>query len=155
AGVDHDARIAPVGFGVVAHRVESRAPTAVDDVDLLARVAACAHRPDHIIDVGRVDIVVHHDGPAVAVGAGVAVRRHHAGLLGMAAVEGLDRDHQHEAAAAGLVRPYALHLGDAGGLELIPHRAAAVGAEIEGVVVRWHRRDRAHEDRVVAEHHGL
>ena len=43
-------------------------------------------------------------------------------------------------------------LRDAGGFELVPHRAAAVGAEIEGVVVRRHRRDRAHQDRVVAVH---
>ena len=70
----------------------------------------------------------------------------------MAAVERLDRDHQHEAAAAGLVRPHALHARNAGRFELVPHRAAAVGAEIERVVVRRHRRDRAHQDRVVAIH---
>src|SRR4029079_2946530 len=34
AGVDHDARIAPVFLGVVAHRVERRAPASMDDVDL-------------------------------------------------------------------------------------------------------------------------
>ena len=139
-------------LGVVAHRIERRAPAAVDDVDLIARVAARAHRPDHVVEVGRVDVVVDHDGPAIVVGAGVAVRGHHRGLLGVAAVQRLDRDHQHEAAAAGLMRPYALHAGDAGGLELVPDRTAAVGAEIEGVVVRRHRRDRADQDRIVAVH---
>src|SRR2546430_1514350 len=38
AGVDDHARIAPVGLGVVAHRVERRAPSAVDDIDLIARI---------------------------------------------------------------------------------------------------------------------
>src|SRR5262249_31164322 len=61
AGVDDHARIAPVGLGVVAHRVERRAPSAVDDIDLIARIAARAHGPDHVAEVGRVDVVVHDD----------------------------------------------------------------------------------------------
>src|SRR6187455_3001365 len=55
----------------------------------------------------------------------------------------------------GTSRPYALHAGDAGGFELVPDGAGAVGAEIERVVVRRHRRDRADEDRVVAIHQRL
>src|SRR5262245_66330560 len=58
AGVDDHARIAPVGLGVVAHRVERRAPPAVDDVDLIARIAARAHRPDHVAEVGWIDAAV-------------------------------------------------------------------------------------------------
>src|SRR5262245_997135 len=52
AGVDDHPRIAPVGLGVVAHRVERRAPSAVDDIDLIARIAARAHRPDNVGKVG-------------------------------------------------------------------------------------------------------
>src|SRR5262245_28865858 len=73
AGVDHDPRIATVGVAVVAHRVERRAPAAVDDVDLVARVAARAHGPDHVVEVGGIDVLVDDDGPAVAIGAGMAV----------------------------------------------------------------------------------
>src|SRR5438874_11241597 len=51
AGVDNHPRIAPVGLGVVAHRVERRAPPAVDDIDLVARIAARAHRPHHVAEV--------------------------------------------------------------------------------------------------------
>src|SRR5262249_61011884 len=58
AGVDDHARVATVGVAVVAHRVERRAPAAVDDVDLLARIAARAHRPDHVVEVGRIDVLV-------------------------------------------------------------------------------------------------
>src|SRR5262245_54045593 len=101
AGVDHHARVASIDVAVIAHRIERRAPATVDDVDLVARIAARAHRPDHVVEVGRVDVVVDDDGPAVAIGAGVTMGRHHAGLLGVAAIELLDRYRQHEAAAAG------------------------------------------------------
>src|SRR4030095_13505041 len=51
--------------------------------------------------------------------------------------------------------PPALHFGDTGGFELVPHRARAIGAAIERVVVRRHAGDRAHQDRVVAIHEGF
>jgi Bcr/CflA subfamily drug resistance transporter len=139
AGVDDDARIAPVVGGVVAHRIERRRPAAADDVHALARIAARAHRPDHVVvHVGRVDVVVDHDGPAVAHRRRRGTARRPSGLLGVAAVQLLDRDTSMKRAAAGLVRPHALDLGHAGGFELVPHRAAAVGAAVERVVVRRH-----------------
>ena len=46
-----------------------------------------------------------------------------------------------------------LNSGDARGLELIPHGAAAVGAEVERVVVGRNGRDRAEQDRIVSVHH--
>src|SRR5262245_44950076 len=122
ASIDHDAGIAAVVLSVVAHRVERRTPAPMNDIDLIARIAARAHRPDYVVEVGRIDVIVDHDGPAVVVGARMAMRGDHGGLLGMAAVERLDRDHEQEPAAAGFVRPHALHAGDAGGFELVPHR---------------------------------
>src|SRR4051812_43910641 len=44
ASIDHDAGIAAVVLGVVAHRVERGTPAPMNDVDLIARVAARAHR---------------------------------------------------------------------------------------------------------------
>src|SRR5262249_17986990 len=134
---------------------ERRTPAAVDDIHLVARIAACAHCPDHVADICRIDVVIHDDGPAVVVGARVAVRSDHSRLLGMAAIQRLDRDHQHEATAAGLMSPDALHFGDAGCLELVPDRAAAVCTEIEGVVVRRYCRNRAYQYRVLAIHEGV
>ncbi len=72
----------------------------------------------------------------------------------MSPVHLFDRDGQHESAAAGFMRPHTFDLGDARGFELIPHRAAAVGAEVKRVVIWRHRRDGAHQDRIVAVHHG-
>ena len=85
-----------------------------------------------------IDVVVDHHHEAVGVGAGMALRGDQAGLLGMPAIHLLDRDGEPQPAAAGLVRPHALHLRHAGGFELVPDRAAAIGAAIEGVVVRRH-----------------
>src|SRR6266576_1779392 len=51
--------------------------------------------------------------------------------VGIAVVELLDRYREPESAAAGLVRPYALDLGDARRFQLVPDCAAAIGAEIE------------------------
>ena len=142
-------------FVAIGHRVEHRAPAAAQDLDALARIEARAHRPDHLVHVGGIDVVVDHDDEAVGVGAGVALRGDQPGLLGVAGVHLLDRDGEPEPAAAGLVRPHALHLGHAGGFELVPHRAGAIGAAIERVVVRRDAGDRAEQDRIVAMHEGL
>src|SRR5207244_11739075 len=58
ACVDHDAGVAPVSLAVITHGVEGGAPSAADDLDVLAHIAAGAHRPDDIVDVGGIDIVV-------------------------------------------------------------------------------------------------
>ena len=53
------------------------------------------------------------------------------------------------------MRPHAFHLGHAGGFELVPHRAGAVRAAIERIVVGRDAGDRAEQNRIVAIHHGL
>src|SRR4029077_4679052 len=103
--VDDDAGIALVIDVVIAHRIERRAPAAMDDIDLNTRIAAGAHRPDDVVDVGRIDVLIHDNGPTITVGAGMAMWGAHAGLLGVPAVKLLDGDGQHETATSGFVRP--------------------------------------------------
>ena len=38
-----------------------RAPAAVEDLHVVARVAARADRPHHLVHVRRVDVIVHND----------------------------------------------------------------------------------------------
>src|SRR6185503_3450727 len=45
-------------------RVERAAPVAPDEVDVLGGIAARAHRPQHLVEVGGIDVVVHHDHEA-------------------------------------------------------------------------------------------
>src|SRR5262249_36766565 len=155
ASIDHDAGIAAVVLSVVAHRVERRTPAPMNDIDLIARVAARAHRPYHVFEVGRSDVIVAHDGPAVVVGPGMAMRTHHTALLGMAAVKRLDRDHEHEPTPTGFMRPHPLYARNARRFELVPHCATAIRAKIIGVVIGRYRGNRAHEDRIVSIHQCL
>src|SRR6516165_283031 len=125
----------------------------MDNVDLIAWIATRAHGPNDVVYVGRVDVIVHDDGPAIAISPSVAMRCHHASLFGVSAVELLDGHRQHETASAGLVRPHAFNLGDACGFKLIPDCAASINAEVEGVVVWRHRRNSSHQNWIVPMHH--
>src|SRR5215831_20465940 len=154
AGIDDDARVARI-VAAIGHGVEHRAPAAAQDFDAFARVEARAHRPHHLVHVGGIDVVIDHDHDPVGIGAGVALRGNQPGLLGVTGVLLLDRDSEPEPAAAGRMRPHAFDFGHAGGFELVPHRAGAIRAAVEGIVVGRHGRDRAEQNRVVAVHEGL
>src|SRR5688500_18377637 len=121
ASVDDDARVEPALFLRVARGIERGAPLAAQDLQVLARIDARAQRPHHVVHVGGIDVAVDHDYPLVGIGAGVARRRGEPDLLGVTRIHLLDGDREPHAAAAGLVRPRALHAGDARGLELAPH----------------------------------
>src|SRR2546423_14571021 len=56
-------------------RIALRGPRLVDDVDVGRRLEARAHRPEHLVEVAGVDVLVDHDGPFARVGAAEAVRR--------------------------------------------------------------------------------
>ena len=61
------------------------APGALDDVDRLLGIGPRAHRPDHVVQVGHVHVLVDDDDVAAEVGARVAHRRDVAGLARVAA----------------------------------------------------------------------
>ena len=52
-----------------------------EQIDAILRSAPSTHGPDHVIEVGGVDIVIDHDHPAVGIGAGVALRGDQTGLF--------------------------------------------------------------------------
>ncbi len=64
--------------------IERPAPAAAEDVDVLLRFAAGRHGPDHVVGVRRIDIIVDDHHETAEIGAGVALRCDHRGLLGMA-----------------------------------------------------------------------
>src|SRR5918912_121916 len=80
------------------------------------------------------------------------MQTHNTALLEMAAVKGLDRNHEHESTPASFMRPHPLYARDARRFELVPHCATAIRAKIEGVVIGRYCGNRAHEDRIVAIH---
>src|SRR6185369_11925011 len=72
AGVDQRAR-AEAFFRARDDRVERAAPAASHDVDRLLRIDARTDRPEHVVDVGNIDVVVDDDGVAAEIGAGLAL----------------------------------------------------------------------------------
>src|SRR5437016_1886025 len=55
AGVDQDAIVEVAGQ---VERIALRGPRLVDDVDVGRRIEARAHRPQHLVEVARVDVLV-------------------------------------------------------------------------------------------------
>src|SRR5437016_8197350 len=148
AGVDDRARVP--GDALRQTRIERPAPGAAQDVDVLGRVAARAHRPEDLVEVRRVDVVVDDHHEAAEVGARLAACGQQRRLLRMAGVGLLDRDDVEHARAARLVHPHAAHAGEAGALDLVPDHARLHDAlGVREVRRRQHRAGEA-EDRVVA-----
>ena len=112
AGVDHRPAV-----GVVAHRlalrldtrIKRRRPGVADDVDGRGGVRAREQRPNELLEIGHVDIVVDHDHVAPAIGADVAHGRDMAGLFGVAGITLVDRDREQEPGVADLMRPGRRH----------------------------------------------
>src|SRR5262249_7683732 len=114
-----------------------------------ARIAAGRYRPDHITQVGDVDVVVDHHHELAPIGAGAGARGNQQRLLGMARIGLADRHHGERPALRAIDEaPDALYLGDAGALELVPQHGGAERQRDE-IVGRLERR-RAEHDWVVA-----
>src|SRR5579883_1005677 len=124
-------------------RVEGRAPGAVHNLDVPGRIDARLHRPQHLLEVAGIDVLVYdHHQPAVA-GDGVEAQHGHAGLLGVAGVA-LPDGHHDEVAA---VDPHAGDVLDAGAFQLVPQQR---GLEVEAHLLGARpQRRHAHDDRVV------
>src|SRR5262249_2346130 len=131
-------------------RIERARPGALDVLDIGYRIATGRHRPDHIIEIGRIDVGVDHHDPAARIVARVAAGHQHAGLLGVTRMQLLDRDYDEHADRACLMAPYALDAVEAGALDLVPDHARLHDALGERRVGRRPHRRRHGEDRIVA-----
>src|SRR5690606_18912108 len=87
-------------------------------------VVAGAHRPDDLLQVGDVDIVIDHDDDAVEIRTLPALAGYQRRLFGVPGVPLLDGDHVEQSATADAVRPGRDHIRNTGGSYL----AAEVGA---------------------------
>src|SRR5437879_6178224 len=104
--VDDRARV--VALPILRYtRVERSTPRALDDVDRFDRIRAGAHRPDNVVQVHHVDVVVDHDHVAAEVRARVHRRGEVPGLTRVSGVALLDALGVEEARAADPVTPAA------------------------------------------------
>src|SRR5262249_11645211 len=100
----------------ILRRVEPRAPGVAQDIAVLDRVAAAAHRPDDLVHVGRVDVLVDGDDPLRIVRAARHLRRERERLRGVTGVALLEAQDRHAEAAG--ARRMAVNALDAGNAEL-------------------------------------
>src|SRR5205823_7602991 len=136
-------------------RVEWAAPGAVDEVQAPLRIGPRADRPDDLVQVGDVDVVVDDHRDAAEIGAAAALAGDVPGLARVARVALLDGNHVEQPAAADPVAPGGRHVRDAGQAQLTTEiRAAQVLAEAVRLVGRFLRRA-AQDDGVVAMVNGL
>src|SRR5262245_4912360 len=148
AGIDDGARIGRACL--VEHGIERSAPGAAHEFDVVGRVAARAHRPHHVEQVGRIDILVDHDDEAPEIGGRLAAGRQQPRLARMAGIGLLDSDDVEHARAAEFVHPHAGDPRQSRALDLVPDHAGFHHAFAEGEIGRRaHRRGDA-EDRIVA-----
>src|SRR3989338_810032 len=137
------------------HRVPTRRPRLLDDVDVRHRIEAGGHGPEDLVDVRAVDVVVHHYGPLAVVGAGRAVCRDVENVARMAGITLANLDHCKAGGGASLVIPYAEDVREAAGLERLPDLGRAGDAlQQPGLVHRLLLR-RARKNRMVAVKDGL
>ncbi len=88
--------------------VGGRIPGAFDELDRFLGVGAGEHRPQQVLEIGDVDILIDHDDVFRRVGGGAALRGDVAGLHRMTGIFLPDRDTVQHARAADLVAPHLL-----------------------------------------------
>src|SRR2546426_2336394 len=114
--------------------IQRPAPGSLDEVVVLLRLGPRAHRPDHVVEIRHVNVLIYHDDQAAQIGAGVAHRGDVAGLASMAGIALSDGDGNQQPSAARLMAPHFLDIGDACPLDLLPHQRrphqASVGGEL-------------------------
>src|SRR3989441_3230418 len=131
-------------------RVERARPRARDDVDRLGGLAPRAHRPEHLLEIHDVDVVVDDHGVAAEIRPGVDARRGVPHLARVTRVALVDRDRVEQARAADLMAPHADDAGDRRGLDVAAETRAPHERAVERLLVGWHVRRRRENDRVVA-----
>src|SRR5262249_8361769 len=60
--------------------IERTAPTSADNLDVLFGIRPRSERPQYVIGIGDLNVVVNHDDIAAQVAAGMTVSRDHSGL---------------------------------------------------------------------------
>src|SRR5262245_6987825 len=136
--------------GLRNDRIERAAPTAADDLDVFRRIRARRQRPEHVIRVRHINVIINDDHVTSEITAGVAVGRDHPGLTRVARITLLDRNNRQQARAARFVAPHAAHIGHARGFQFLPDHGRAREATHVIEFARRASRRRAQDDRIVA-----
>src|SRR5205085_9591032 len=124
-------------------------PRLLYQVDVADRVEARAHRPQDLVDVRAVHIVVHHDGPFAVVSARHAVGGDVEHVAGVAGVALPDLDRREARGGAALVIPHAEDAGETRSLQRLPDLGRPRDSLQESGLVDWLVLGSAGQDRIV------
>src|SRR5271166_1110927 len=158
AGIDDGAAVGVVAdrlaFGLDA-RVQRSRPGIADDVDRGCRIGAREHRPDELLQVRHIDVLVDHDHIAPAIGADMAHGRDMAGLPGVAGISLIDRDREQKPGAADLMRPRRGDARHARLLDILAQQRRTHHRTITANFIRGALRRATQQDRSIAIIDGL
>src|ERR687892_1297748 len=127
-----DKRLGAVGalFRWILRRVKPGAPSVAQNIDVVNRVATAAHRPNHLIHVGWIDIFVDRDDPLRIISTAGHLGSESECLCSMAGVTLLERNSGHtKATGGGWMRVDSLDSRDAEFVEVIPDTRGANDGE--------------------------
>src|SRR5580693_7647902 len=111
AGVDQRLRSPGADFRRIEAWIEERAPGLAQNVDRLRRPRPRRHRPQHLMHVAWIDVVVDDDHILSEIGAADALRGECHDLRRVAGIHLLDRDHGDAPAGGFRDRPDTLNAG--------------------------------------------
>src|SRR5262249_3735111 len=154
AGIDQRDRVGDVAGLAPLGRdrgIGIRVPRTGDELDRLLGIGAGDHRPQHVVEIGQVDVVIADHDIFRGVGRTAALGSDVRGLHRVARIALRDRHRVQHARGADLVAPHLIHARHAG----IDHVLLDDGRAHDGAIARHlvragaHRRH-AEQDRVVA-----
>src|SRR5438132_7891105 len=103
--------------------IKRPAPTAPNCFNVDLRIRARRQRPQHIVRIGYVDVIIDYDHVTTEVSARVAVGGNHSRLLCVTGIALLDRNDRQKPRATGFVAPHSLYVDNSGCFHLLPDQS--------------------------------
>src|SRR5262245_42553283 len=116
-GIDEDKVVKMAGE---EERIALGGPGLLNDVDVGERIESRAHRPQHLIKISGIDVLVDHHGPLAGVSAALAGGCDVQRLARVARITLAELDRGKAGSGPGFVIPYPEHLRHAASLERAP-----------------------------------
>ena len=136
AGVDQAFRTERPQFPRIDAGIRIGVPGLAQEFDRVGGARARRHRPEHLMDVGGIDIVVDDDDVFPEQRGAAALRRQRHHLRGMSRIHLLDGNDGERAGGGFVYRPHAVDSGNPELFQIGPHGGRARGAPHKRIVAR-------------------
>src|SRR5262245_60242578 len=153
-GFEHQTAV-EAGFLARNDWVERAAPATPQEIDRRLGIAARAQRPNDLLEIKRIDVVVNDDAVAPQVSAGSDVGCEQCGLLRVTGIHLLDRDDGQHDTGADFVTAHSWIAGHDSNFESVPHQGRSQASGAIGGIRRRDRRRSAADDGIVTVKNGF